>query len=59
VRKFGKDYSKRIKQAGLLAEPSTFASHLTEEKAKYFGLERREVFYLGKKCKTISSCRLQ
>jgi ubiquinone/menaquinone biosynthesis C-methylase UbiE len=49
VRKFGKDYSKRIEQAGLHAEQNTFAADLTEEKATYFGVERKEVLYVGKK----------
>ena len=49
VRKFGKDYSKRIEQAGLHATQNTFAADLTEEKATYFGVERKEVLYVGKK----------
>lgn len=49
VRKFGKDYSQRIERAGLHAEQALFAYDLTEEKAKYFGIERKEVLYVGKK----------
>ncbi len=49
VRKFGKDYPDRINQAGLKAEASTFAADVAAEQALRYGIERKEVLYLGRK----------
>lgn len=49
VRKFGKDYTTRIATAGLQPDANLFAAEFTEETAKYFGIERREVLYVGRK----------
>jgi SAM-dependent methyltransferase len=45
VRKFGKDYAKRIERSGLRAEESDFAKSLSDK----FGLQRAEIIYLGRK----------
>jgi SAM-dependent methyltransferase len=49
VRMFGKDYTKRIATAGLLPDVNLFAAGFNEEKAIYFGVERREVLYVARK----------
>ncbi|MFM8912707.1 MAG: class I SAM-dependent methyltransferase [Flammeovirgaceae bacterium] len=49
VRKFGKDYAQRIERAGLKTDANAFASEFTEERARYFGVERREVLFVGRK----------
>jgi len=48
VRKFGKDYTKRIKQAGLEPAEETFASSLGEEKRKRYGI-LDEIVFAGSK----------
>ena len=45
VRKFGKDYAKRIARSGLQPEENDFAK-TQEEK---FGVEKAEIIYLGRK----------
>jgi SAM-dependent methyltransferase len=47
VRLFGKDYSKRIEQAGLKAVEDQFVNKLTEEERNRFGLSKGEVLYKG------------
>jgi len=49
VRKFGKDYAKRIERSGLKAEPSKFASELDEMIMQRHGLVRNEILYIGHK----------
>lgn len=49
VRKFGKDYYKRIERAGLRAEASTFAASLPPSECRRFGISREEVLYIGRK----------
>lgn len=43
VRKFGRDYSQRINQSGLLAQPDAFAKDLPD--AAHFGVSKEEVIY--------------
>jgi SAM-dependent methyltransferase len=45
VRMFGRDYSKRIQRAGLMAEENDFAVWQSER----YGLQRAEIIYLGRK----------
>jgi len=45
VRKFGRDYVERILRGGLQAEASRFA----ETQSRRFGIENREILYLGHK----------
>lgn len=45
VRKFGRDYVERISRGGLQAEASEFA----ETQSRRFGIENREILYLGHK----------
>lgn len=47
VRKFGKDYSKRIERSGLKCLEDNFADEMGEAKAKRFGLMKGEVLYKG------------
>jgi len=49
VRKFGKDYTERINHSGLKAEANTFASTLSADEIQRYGLEGKEVLYLGRK----------
>lgn len=49
VRKYGKDYPNRINQSGLKAEANTFAAELPIEQAHRYGIESKEVLYLGRK----------
>lgn len=49
VRKFGKDYTDRINRSGLVAEANDFAASLGEEPAHRFGIERKEVLFIGRK----------
>ena len=49
VRKYGKDYPKRIQRSGLKAEPVDFAQGLTEEQATRYGVVKNEIIYLGLK----------
>ncbi len=45
VRKFGKDYPKRIQRAGLTAMADEFATHLPEELVLRYGIQKGEVIY--------------
>ncbi|CAN5349095.1 class I SAM-dependent methyltransferase [soil metagenome] len=47
VRKFGKDFSKRIEKAGMIAEANQFAKTLSEEQCFKNGISRNEVLYRG------------
>ena len=49
VRKFGKDYSKRIEQAGLKAVEDQFVNRLNDEERNKFGLSKGEILYIGVK----------
>lgn len=49
VRKFGKDYTSRISSAGLQPEASMFASDLGRDIIVRFGVEPKEVLYIGRK----------
>jgi len=49
VRKFGKDYLKRINQSGLQGEASSFANTFSDAEAKKYGISREEILYLGRK----------
>ncbi|MEX2235156.1 MAG: class I SAM-dependent methyltransferase [Cyclobacteriaceae bacterium] len=45
VRKYGKDYSQRIEQAGLKAVEEDFVNTLPEEQRKRYGLVKGEIIY--------------
>lgn len=45
VRKYGKDYSKRIAQSGLIPVEDKFSSEFSPEQAFHFGVSRGEVIY--------------
>jgi SAM-dependent methyltransferase len=47
VRKFGKDYTRRIEQAGLTAVEDNFISRLSDEDQKRYGLAKGEIIYKG------------
>ncbi|MEP2667880.1 MAG: class I SAM-dependent methyltransferase [Cyclobacteriaceae bacterium] len=49
VRKFGKDYADRINRSGLIAEANDFAASLSAEQTHRYGIEGKEVLYLGRK----------
>ncbi|MFZ2905042.1 MAG: class I SAM-dependent methyltransferase [Cyclobacteriaceae bacterium] len=49
VRKYGKDYPKRIEQSGLLAVEEAYVNNLTEEVRQKFGLVKGEIIYKGVK----------
>ncbi len=49
VRKYGKDYAKRMERAGLSATEDQFVNTLSEETRNMFGLVRGEIIYIGKK----------
>jgi SAM-dependent methyltransferase len=49
VRKYGRDYPKRIERAGLKASEETFALVMDEEKAKKFAIAKGEIIYKGVK----------
>jgi ubiquinone/menaquinone biosynthesis C-methylase UbiE len=49
VRKFGKDYVARLERAGLRAEANTFGASLGKSKSFYFGIESKEILYVGRK----------
>lgn len=49
VRKYGKDFSARIAQSGLLAEENPFAKLLNDEQVKRFGIQPNEIIYIGRK----------
>jgi hypothetical protein len=49
VRKYGKDYSQRIKQSGLQTIEDPFSLNFSEEKAFHFGIVRQEIIYKGVK----------
>jgi hypothetical protein len=45
VRKYGKDYSKRIAQSGLKPTEEKFSSEFSVEDAFHFGVSRGEIIY--------------
>ncbi len=49
VRKFGTDYIKRIEQAGLKGEANEFAFTLSDAEGWRYGINTREILYLGRK----------
>lgn len=49
VRRYGKDYSDRIRAAGLLAIEDNFVDTLTDEQRHRYGLVRGEVIFKGMK----------
>ncbi|MCI0750738.1 MAG: hypothetical protein L0Y35_02775, partial [Flammeovirgaceae bacterium] len=48
IRKFGKDYTSRIERAGLKAVEESYASLLSEDVRKRYGLIE-EVIFIGRK----------
>ena len=49
VRRYGRDYSQRIQQAGLRATEDTFVDTLTDEQRHRYGLAEGEVIFRGEK----------
>lgn len=49
VRKYGHDYSKRIRQSGLTPIEDLFVNELSDERRKENGLVKGETIYIGKK----------
>jgi SAM-dependent methyltransferase len=49
VRKYGKDYTKRIKRAGLTPLEDPYVNNLEEGVRKKFGLVKGEIIYGGRK----------
>lgn len=49
VRKYGKDYSQRIAQAGLKAIENNFVDEKTDEERHRYGLVKGETLYIGVK----------
>lgn len=49
VRKYGRDYSQRIEQAGLRAVEDQFVNEIGEETRKKYGLVKGETIYKGVK----------
>lgn len=49
VRKYGKDYTKRMERAGLIAIEDPYVTTLPEETQNKFGLAKGELMYIGKK----------
>jgi SAM-dependent methyltransferase len=49
VRKYGKDYARRITQSGLISVADDYVNTLPDETRKKFGLAKGEIIYLGKK----------
>jgi SAM-dependent methyltransferase len=47
VRKFGKDYTQRIAQSGLVPEANDFAKTMSIEQCFKFGISRNEIIYRG------------
>ncbi len=47
VRKFGKDYAKRIELSGLKAEANVFAKTMSKEECFRYGVSQNEVIYRG------------
>lgn len=47
VRKYGRDYTKRIERAGLIAKEDRFANELGKETAFKYGLSSNEIIYLA------------
>ncbi len=47
VRKYGKDYPKRIEQSGLKSIEDQFCLSFSEESAYRFGISRKEIIYKG------------
>ncbi|MBT1709161.1 methyltransferase domain-containing protein [Fulvivirgaceae bacterium PWU5] len=47
VRKYGRDYSRRIERAGLRAVEDNFVNTLSREKQKAYGLVPGEIIYTG------------
>lgn len=51
VRRYGKDYTERIAEAGLLPHEEDFVNSFTEEKRMKFGLAKGEIIYRADKRK--------
>jgi len=49
VRKYGHDYSKRIRQSGLTPIEDAFVNELSDERRKENGLVKGETIYIGRK----------
>lgn len=51
VRRYGRDYTRRIQQAGLKAIEEDFANTLEEEQRKRYGIAKEEIIFRGEKLK--------
>lgn len=49
VRRYGKDYTERIRQSGLIPIADPYVNQLTPETQQKYGLVPGEILYLGKK----------
>ncbi len=49
VRKYGRDYSSRIRQSGLLPKEDPFVDTLDEETRRRYGLVKGELIFVGEK----------
>lgn len=49
VRRFGKDYARRLERSGLTVTEDTFVNEKTDEERKRFGLVKGEVIFVGRK----------
>lgn len=49
VRKYGRDYSSRISQSGLIPKEDPFANNLDEQMRKRYGVVKGEIIYVGEK----------
>lgn len=49
VRKYGKDYSKRMERGGLIAIEDPFVTTLPKETQEKFGLAKGEMLFIGRK----------
>lgn len=49
VRKYGKDYARRLEESGLMIEENTFVKSLPNETIRRFGLPQEEVLFICKK----------
>lgn len=53
VRKYGKDYTERIRESGLLPAEDNFVNELSDEARRRYGLVKGEQIYIGKKQRQI------
>ena len=49
VRKYGKDYARRLSQSGLLVSENNFVKQLSEEMIKKYALPEKEIIFYCQK----------